>query len=226
MNKVFAETKEYLSSDHSSLGAIEIASVSEDKHLVSISYMTWILADKIQNVVMYIFKNYSDAKAYYDEKSTLEDFDSFYKFYSEVIYSEKYKDAKVSRFNNNGIITTVRMIDYDVPLVKTEVTSDKENDNYKVVTFKEISGNQDELNNTKISVFKTKLIGTDPIDSSGNIPALVRNEANDGLLLVMIPPSLRDFFYQNKNQSLNYYGTLMKKTTYTSYLLVEKITSN
>lgn len=49
---------------------------------------------------------------------------------------------------------------------------------------------------------------------------------NNAVLTVMIPPELRDTFYQNKRQSLNYYGTLIVNSSYDYYILVEKITMN
>ena len=222
----FAEMKQYISDDYTKIGVIEFVKVSDTQHAVSVSYLTSILGNKMQNTAMLVFKKYSDAKAFYDEKSKADDFDSFYKVYTEVINSEKYKAADLQKFDNDGTFTTFRIIDYDAPLKKVEVTQDKIDSNYEKLTFKEVIDRKYELENKKIAVFNTKLIGADPEDSKGYAPVVIRNEANDESLMLRIPPEWKDFFYKNKRESLNYYGTFVIKESWDYYIVVEKITKN
>lgn len=222
----FAEMKQYISDDYTKIGVIEFVKVSDTQHAVSVSYLTSILGNKMQNTAMLVFKIYSDAKAFYDEKSKADDFDSFYKVYTEVINSEKYKAADLQKFDNDGTFTTFRIIDYDAPLEKVEVTQDKLDSNYETLTFKEIIDRKYELENKKIAVFNTKLIGADPEDSKGYVPVVIKNEADDESLMLRIPPEWKDFFYKNKRESLNYYGTFVIKESWDYYIIVEKITKN
>ena len=123
----FAEMKQYLSDDYSKIGIIEFEKISETQYTVSISYLTSILGNNIQNTAILVFKKNSDAKSFYNEKSTSDDFDSFYKVYTEIINSEKYKAADLQKYDNNGTFTTFKIIDYDAPLKETEVTQDRPN---------------------------------------------------------------------------------------------------
>lgn len=126
----FAEMKQYISDDYSKIGVIEFEKISDTQYTVSVSYLTSILGNNIQNTAMLVFKKYSDAKSFYDEKSVSDDFDSFYKVYTEVINSEKYKAADLQKFDNDGTFTTFKIIDYDVTLKKVETTQDKQDSKF------------------------------------------------------------------------------------------------
>ena len=126
----FAEMKQYISDDYSKIGVIEFEKISDTQYTVSVSYLTSILGNNIQNTAMLVFKKYSDAKSFYDEKSVSDDFDSFYKVYTEIINSEKYKAADLQKFDNDGTFTTFKIIDYDVTLKKVETTQDKQDSKF------------------------------------------------------------------------------------------------
>ncbi len=223
----FAEMKQYISDDYTTIGVIEFTSTDDGRYVVSLSKLFTLLGQKNQSTVMYTFKNYSDASKFYtDRVSQGDEFVTFDKFFKEVQETEKYKQADLQKFDNNGTFTLFRILDYDTPVKKIEVTPDKLDSTYETLTLKELDNRRDELNNKKVAVLNTKLIGDDPINSKGYVPAVIRNMDNNAVLTVMIPPELRDTFYQNKRQSLNYYGTLIVNTSYDYYILVEKITMN
>ena len=223
----FAEMKQYISDDYSQIGVIEFTPTDEGRYAVSLSKLYSIMGYKNQDTVIYTFKNYSDASKFYtDRTSQGDDFETFDKCYKEIQATEEYKQSDLQKFNDNGTLTLFRIIDYDAPVKKYEVTPDKLDSAYETYTIKELEDLHDELNNKKVAVFNTKLIGDNPIDSKGNIPAVIRNMENNASFIVKIPPKFRDTFYQNKRQSLNYYGTMVVNDDYDYYILVEKITVN
>lgn len=223
----FAEMKQYISDDYTTIGVIEFTSTGDGRYVVSISKLFTLLGQKNQSTIMYTFKNYSDASKFYtDRVSQGDEFVTFDKFFKEIQETEKYKQADLQKFDNNGTFTLFKILDYDAPVKKIEVTPDKLDSDYETLTFKELENRRNELNNKKVAVLNTKLIGDDPIDSKGNVPVVIRNMENDAVFTVMIPPELRDIFYQNKRKSLNYYGTLIVNSSYDYYILVEKITIN
>ena len=223
----FAEMKQYISDDYSQIGVIEFTPTDDGRYAVSLSKLFTIMGMKNQDTVIYTFKNYSDASKFYtDRTSQGDDFETFEKCYKEIQATEKYKQSDLQKFNDNGTLTLFRIIDYDAPVKQYEVTPDKLDSAYETYTIKELEELHNELNNKKVAVFNTKLIGDDPIDSKGNIPAVIRNMENNASFIVKIPSKLRDTFYQNKRQSLNYYGTMVVNDDYDYYILVEKITVN
>ena len=223
----FAEMKQYISDDYSQIGVIEFIPTGDGRYAVSLSKLFTIMGMKNQETVMYTFKNYSDASKFYtDHTSQGNDFEIFDKFFKNLQQTEKYKQADMQKFDNNGTFTLFKILDYDAPVKKIEVTPDKLDSEYETLTLKELENRRNELNNKKVAVLNTKLIGDDPIDSKGNVPVVIRNMENTESFIVMIPPKLRDTFYQNKRQSLNYYGTLIVNSSYDYYILVEKITMN
>ncbi len=223
----FAEMRQYISDDYSTIGVIEFAPTDVGDYVVSFSKLFKIMGKSNQNTVMYTFKNYSDANKFYtDCISRADDFDTFDRIIKEIQDTEKYKQSDLQKFDNNGTFTLFRILDYDAPVKKIEAAPDKLDSAYETLTLKELDARRDEFNNKKVAVLNTKLIGDDPINSKGNIPAVIRNMDNNAVLTVMIPPKLREAFYQNKRKSLNYYGTLIVKSSYDYYILVDKITVN
>ena len=223
----FAEMKQYISDDYTTIGVIEFTPIGDGRYAVSLSKLFKIMGQSNQSTVMYTFKNYSDANKFFtDSISKGDDFETFDKILKEIQDTEKYKQSELQKFDNNGTFTLFRILDYDAPVKKIEVTPDKVDSAYVTLTLKELDARRDEFNNKKVSVLNTKLIGDDPINSKGYVPAVIRNMDNNAILTVMIPPELRDIFYQNKRQSLNYYGTLIVNSSYDYYILVEKITIN
>ena len=223
----FAEMKQYISDDYSQIGVIEFTPTGDGRYAVSLSKLFTIMGMKNQETVMYTFKNYDDASNFYTERTSQgNDFETLDKFFKELQVTEKYKQADLQKFDNNGTFTLFKVLDYDAPVKKIEVTPDKLDSEYETLTLKELGKRRDELNNKKVAVLNTKLIGDDPIDSKGNVPAVIRNMENTESFIVMIPPKLRDTFYQNKRKSVNYYGTLVVNSSYDYYILVEKITMN
>ncbi|MBP5601893.1 MAG: hypothetical protein J6X78_04115 [Treponema sp.] len=223
----FAEMKQYISDDYTKIGVIEFTPTDDGGYAVSLSELFTLMGMKNQNTVIYTFKKYADASKFYTEHiSQCDNFEAFDKFFKEIQETEKYKQAELQKFDDNGTFTLFRILDYDAPEKKIEATPDKLDPEYETLTLKQLQERCNELANKKVAVLNTKLIGDDPIDSKGNIPTVIRNMENTESFIVMIPPKLRDTFYQNKRQSLNYYGTLVVNSSYDYYILVEKITMN
>lgn len=227
---LFAEKKEYLSADYKSLGVIELTK-DNDINLVNFTVITLLPSpdiSKMQRSILLKFKNYSDAKAFYLEKTKIKDnYDDFFEVFKEIRDSEKVFNAKDQTFVDRGVSYQITVVDYDASVIKEDRSVSESNidPNYAKVTIKELNSNQEKYNNTKVSIFQIKLLGEDPKDSYGNIPAVVYEDKSNVIIVKISPKCISDF-NKNKNGSINYYGTFIKESEYRCYILVDKITSN
>lgn len=229
--EAFAEKEQYLSSDNNSLGVIELETTNEGITVIGFKNITKVVSPNASQMAYYIFikfKNYSDAEKIYREGTQyIDSYDDFFETFKEIRDSEKVMSVSGKHFIEDRVAYHVVIVDYDAPIIKEDksVSSENIDSDYEVVTIKELNSNEENFNNKHVSIFHVKLLGEDPKDSKGNIPAVVYEDKSN-LIIVKISPNCISDFNKYKSHSINYYGTFIVESKYNSYILVDKITAN